>query len=277
MDPEFTPETPVVDVAELEAAATDEATENEGETGETQSENEAKQGDKTNSRNGRRARRIRALSEENARLADELDRERAARAQLEAASSKQKAESSDPRPRRADFDDADEYDEARDAWLIRQATANRQQAEDKGPRKPTAAETRRYQGIRDATEAGQEKYSDYDAVVGGDIAFTEQMIDAVLALDDDEATADVSYYLGNHPKEAERLSQLKGTKLALEVGRIAAGLSTGQLKATAKPKKPSGAPPPINPVGGGDTQTRDLSKIKDIDAWMAARNKQVYG
>jgi len=276
---------------DLEAAGADEQGE---QPGDGEGEPEGEEGKAKKNRPGRRERRLMRLSKTNQTLAQELEQERQARERLEQENAALKngkpAADADPRPRREDFDDPDDFEEAKDRWLIRQARGGQQDkppASSPGDGKPpqlTAADRARIERVGDITEAGEERHKDYREVIGKvpPQHFTVDMVDAIGAveaegeqLDDDELAADVAYYIGQNPKIAEELSNLKGHRLAARVGRIAAGLESGALKPAAAAKKPSGAPKPIKPVGGGDSKTRDLNKVKSIDEWMTQRNAQV--
>ena len=90
--------------------------------------------------------------------------------------------------------------------------------------------------------------------------------------------ADVAYYLGANPKEADRISRLSPLIQAKEIGRIEANLTSNPPV-----KKTSSAPAPIAPVtarGGNSANfdTTDPRSIKSMSTseWIAAeRARQI--
>ena len=122
---------------------------------------------------------------------------------------------------------------------------------------------------------GNKKYKDFETVVNSDLntvlgaGTNPAFYSTVTALD---AAHDVLYYLGKNLKEAEVILALPPARQAVELAKIelkltAPGTSKGRV---------SGAPAPVNPINADvEVNTTELSDDQPIDAWMAARNKQV--
>ncbi len=119
------------------------------------------------------------------------------------------------------------------------------------------------------TDRGTDKYDDFQDVVG-DIKPTAPWAIAVMEADNGE---DIAYHLGKNIKEAERIASLSPTAQIREIGKLEAKLAAEP----AKPKTPSKAPAPINPVTGTAPVVSNVpSETDDMKAWIAKRNKQVH-
>ena len=117
-------------------------------------------------------------------------------------------------------------------------------------------------------EKAADKYDDFTTIVG-ELQPTSPLITAIM-----ESDADVAYYLGKHPKEAERIAVLGQISQIREIGKLEAKLAAEP----EKPKAPSKAPAPIKPLSGaGSTATDVPSETDDTAAWIKKRQKQVHG
>ena len=120
--------------------------------------------------------------------------------------------------------------------------------------------------------AGSEKYEDFEEVVTSDnLKITPIMRDAIFELDDQETQAEVTYYLGMNPKEAQRIAKLTPIRQIAEVGKLEAKLAS---KPTPT-KRPSAAPAPIAPVGGSSANSNTLTGNESMKDFIAKRNKQL--
>ncbi len=102
-------------------------------------------------------------------------------------------------------------------------------------------------------ETARDEIEDFDDVIKeSETTYTQAMGAAILESD---VGARLSYYLAQHPEEAERIAKLKPSRQAAEIVNLEAKV--------AKPAKaPSKAPAPIEPVGskadaGKEFDTRD--------------------
>ena len=121
---------------------------------------------------------------------------------------------------------------------------------------------------------GVEKFPDFGEaqrnlqMLGG---MTPEFLEVVTGLGKEDG-ARVFRDLGLDPDRAERILKLPPAKMGVELARMAAQ--------PAKPAPVSKAPAPVNPIGGARQAADILSTAptqSNLDAWMAARNKQVKG
>lgn len=126
------------------------------------------------------------------------------------------------------------------------------------------------EGWESKAERGGGKYEDFDEVVG-DIKPTTPWAMALMEADNGD---EIAYYLGKNMKEAERIAKLPPLSQIREIGRLEAKLAAEP----PKPKTPSKAPAPIEPLKGAAPVVTDIpSDGDDIGAWIKKRSKQVHG
>lgn len=169
------------------------------------------------------------------------------------------------------FDSYEEYVEALTDWKLEQKEQSRQQSE--AQRK--AAEERK--AVGDAWQGrlkeARTRYADFDATVDADVPVSAAMQQALL---DSEQGADLAYWLGKNPTEAERIAKLAPFAAARELGRIEAGLTRETPAQNPKPKT-SAAPAPIKPVGKGaapSAKKPDEMDFQEYTRWREADLKQ---
>ena len=113
-------------------------------------------------------------------------------------------------------------------------------------------------------EAGEAKYADFEDVVKSDKTQYSQA--AFLAMLESDLSHDIAYHLAKNQDEAKRIAALPAYAQAKEIGKL-------EDKLSAKPtKKPSNAPEPIKPVGGGNTPHFDpkTASIEDLKTQFKA-------
>ncbi len=193
-----------------------------------------------------------------------LKEERRIHRRLEAQLREQIATQPAPEPKREAFSTDEAYNQAQiEHRIAQEAERIAQEREAK-----KQAEARR-QTFLERSEAAQEKYPDYDAVVSNPaLPINEAMAEFIA---ESEAGPDVAYYLGKNPATARRIAEMSPVKAGRELARIEAELAS-------KPKAtPSKAPEPITPVGSrGKTATSSLpSDEDDIETWMKKERDRV--
>jgi len=124
-------------------------------------------------------------------------------------------------------------------------------------------------------EEARTKYDDFQQVAyNPSLPITDVMAQVIQA---SEIGPDVAYFLGQNPKEADRIARLTGIMQAKEIGRIEAKL----ISEPPKPVKTTSAPAPIAPVTARSTSapaydTTDPRSAKSMSTseWIAAENKR---
>lgn len=125
-------------------------------------------------------------------------------------------------------------------------------------------------------EEARDRYDDFEQVVyNPQLPVTSVMAQTIQASD---IGPEIAYFLGTHPKEAERIAHLSPFLQAKELGKIEAKLADNPPA-----KKPSSAPPPISPVtarstGSPSYDTTDPRSVKSMSTseWIEAeRQRQI--
>jgi hypothetical protein len=78
----------------------------------------------------------------------------------------------------------------------------------------------------------------------------------------------VAYHLGKNHDLAAQIAALDPVSAAIRIGELAASLTR------PTPKKTTGAPPPISPVGGRASTSKDPSQMTDAE-FAAWRREQI--
>jgi hypothetical protein len=114
-------------------------------------------------------------------------------------------------------------------------------------------------------EKAEQKYPDFYEKVfdtSGNVPISTVVATAILESD---VGADVAYYLGTHPEEAQRIAKLSPTSQLREFGKMEVSLA----------KQQSAAPPPIKPVDGRGANDGPPGPNADMKTWLKWRNKQL--
>lgn len=118
------------------------------------------------------------------------------------------------------------------------------------------------QGVKAHGDSFKESVNTLQAMGVMDRTFIQAALDT-------EKASDVLHFLGQNPDEAERISSLTPTKMAIALDRIAA-------KASAKPQAPvSKAPAPVKPVGGKSANSAGDPDKMNMDDWLKWREAQL--
>ncbi|HZT29714.1 MAG TPA: hypothetical protein VFA33_07525 [Bryobacteraceae bacterium] len=176
------------------------------------------------------------------------------------------------KPKVEDFETYEEFTEALAEWKAEQKiTAKLAEIEQN---KQTQA---RQEAWGRQLDDARTRYQDYDQVVGNDdIQITEYMQAVIL---ESEVGADVCYYLGQHPEEAERIAALPPLGQARAIGHLETKFTREAAKPAARsaapqpqPRAGSRAPAPIRPVSASASAEKDPEKMTPVEwrAWRAA-------
>jgi hypothetical protein len=160
-------------------------------------------------------------------------------------------------PKRDEFRDDEAFTQAQIDHL-----AEKKAAEKLAQRERAEQQERATESFLEKAEKAQERYPDYQAVVGNpSLAINDGMVEFIA---DSDVGADVAYWLGKNPIKALQIAQMSPIKAARELTRIEAEIAS-------KPRaNPSKAPEPISPVGtrGKSSASALPSDQDDIDTWM---------
>lgn len=173
-------------------------------------------------------------------------------------------------PKLEDYQDIGDYVRANYEYLDKQKA---KPAESRPNPEQEEYQSRVQYARQELIDSGSEKYEDFeDVVTAENVKITPVMRDAIFSLDDPDVKAELTYYLGKNPKESARISKLEPIRQVAEIGKLEAKLSLADPQA----KRPSKAPSPINPVGGGSTAPNDIIEPEmSFEKFMKVRNKQL--
>lgn len=157
-------------------------------------------------------------------------------------------------------------------WKLEQKTAQQTQRQQQETQAKSDGELMEH--WKSKVAQAHAKYDDFEEVTNNeDVKLAPFMARAMMESD---VGADIAYYLGNNPAEANRIASLTPTAQAREIGRLEA-----RFTEQSGGRKVSSAPEPITPIGDKGT-TGKVEKAKSIDdpnlsdaEWLALRKQQV--
>lgn len=155
----------------------------------------------------------------------------------------------------------------RTAWKVRQQTAAEAEARLKEQKDAANAETsaKLAAAWMEAVEDARERIKDFDSVVTDKTPIHARAAPFIVESD---KSAEIAYWLGKNPKDAEALYskfESQPAQALIELGRIEARLSAPE------PKRVSTAPKPAKTLNGGASPLSfDGSKagVGDMQAWL---------
>lgn len=126
----------------------------------------------------------------------------------------------------------------------------------------------------------RKQHADFDEVAfNEEIPLTDHMRDAIVT---SEHGAEIAYFLGSNPEEAERIADMHPISAIRAIGKIEAAIASeksGASEPESKPAPKPKAPKPPTPVKKpSPTAPVDLNDPNlPMEVWLKERNKQVYG
>ena len=162
----------------------------------------------------------------------------------------------DDKPSRAQYADDEAYIDAVTDWKLDQRERASQQSKAVEAQKTTAEKT-------ESMYKEAAKLPGFDREEFDELPLTRQIAQFLMESD---TTPKLMAYMASNPEEVERIAALSPVKQVAEMGKLEAKLSSVTVKTTK-------APAPINPVGAGSTQSRELSKLSTAD-YIEQRRKQ---
>lgn len=128
---------------------------------------------------------------------------------------------------------------------------------EQGEKRAAAERTEHEARIAASAEAARKKYPDFDAKMEAAKATAADIVPQFVLnyiYESEEQSADIAYYLVDHPDEAQRISKMKPILGLAELGKLADKLTAkpdikpnGEIAPAVVPER-GGAPPPITPI-----------------------------
>lgn len=178
------------------------------------------------------------------------------------------------KPRREDFKDDDGYE---DQYAYMEALAEFKARELLNKEQANREQQRKQQQEADNQKKGQEfldavntEYPDFRDLVRYAPEPNPNLAAAIMAADNNKA---VVYFLVKNTAEITRLNRMEPMKMAQEIGKLDARLSTP----SAPVKTVSNAPAPITPVQTSGTGTPTEKWRLSMDDYMALRDREEFG
>jgi len=212
----------------------------------------------------RRRRRVDRLAAENEQLRQQL----AAVQQPPA-----KAEPAPGKPRLENFETLEAYQEALTDWNITQREAKRQAEAD--AKATQEAEQKLQTEWASRQKVARKAHPDYDDVINSVTAPEGPGVAAARqAMLEDDAGAEILYYLATHTEDLKRIAALTPIAAVREIGRLSATLSPSNGAANGKQRFTSAPPPPppnTRPAKAVSDSIFDPAVASDFKRWSKAR------
>jgi hypothetical protein len=241
------------------------------ETAEQEREEKEEKDAEARERERRPSRKQRAIDKATKKLQDDL---KAANDRIAALEGKKPA-AAEPKleaPKREAFKSDQEFDDAMFDYRY-QLRRQKEQAED-AQKNIEARLKANFTDYQTEVAAFKEEHDDWDEVVGKSIPISDPVYYAIVELAKDGPA--VTYYLGQHPEEIDRLAELTPYAAAIAVGRLADKLKTAKKPAAkATPRPRPHIPEPVKPVrtaaSASTLTSAEAAKSKDFKAFKQAQ------
>lgn len=173
-----------------------------------------------------------------------------------------------PEPKEDDFKTWGEFNKAHTRWAVGLA-----KFEDSKTSERTTEDTGKStlkKMVDDQRSKGEQEFEDYSEVMD-DLVLPVTMMRTIYESPDGHKLA---YYLGQNPKEQERISALPPYLQAKELGKIESKIESGAIQ-LKKPVSKAPAPAPI--PGAKGPGSGDISPDMDMEAYAARRTAGAKG
>jgi len=226
-------------------------------------------------RGSSRVRKIDRLTRENEMLRAQL----AAAAQPRPPAEPAKPPEAPGKPKLQDFETLEQYQEALTDWKLDQREAQKKAEAEKVAAK--SAEEKLQAAWKSSEKTARAAHPDYDEVIDS-VAQPEGpgVYAARQAMLEDEAGAEILYYLGTHRDELRRIAALPPVSAIAAIGKLSATLTKPSEAGNGKPKV-SGAPKPppalSRPAKTSSDSVNDEEVARDFKRWNRAREAQLKG
>lgn len=178
----------------------------------------------------------------------------------------------DGKPRVEDFETYEAYIEALTDWKYE--TRRKKEKEELDLYHAERRMHELHQSWNKKIESARSKHEDWDEIAESDILISSAMEGAIM---DSDFGAEIVYFLGKNPSEAERISKLSPLAAIREIGKIEDALSKQKAPSDQAKKEPkvSKAPAPIKPIKGkAAASAKSLDEMSYQD-YRAAREAQI--
>lgn len=176
-------------------------------------------------------------------------------------------------PKREDFKTDEDFEDAKFDFRYKQRRAKEEA--DTAQQRLQEQLKESFTAYQTAVATFQEEHDDWNEVVDSSVAISDPVYFSIVELGSDGPA--VTYYLGQHPEEIERLAGLTPHRVTIEIARLADKLNKPQKReAAAVPPKPKPKlPEPVQPVSGSATQSsltsRDAAANRNYRAFKVAQ------
>jgi len=174
-------------------------------------------------------------------------------------------------PNRDTYDDYEAYVKDLAVHTARETIAAQRVSQKEAQSRNTQAQAQaQFESVKGAAiDAGNELYDDFEAVAtSNDLALTPVMAEAILSSGN---APHVWYYLGKNPEESREIAHLPPMQQALAIGRLSNTVNVDIGKQTSDAPTP---PKALKTRGSVKSGPKDKQSTA---AWIASRNKQLYG
>ena len=171
-----------------------------------------------------------------------------------------------PEPKTDDFDDYQKYNDAKIKYEVNKAKAiwDREQTK----KEADEARAQRMADFQLKLDRGYQKYEDFGQLVIEDqtVPIGPMVLDILTEVENPE---EIAYYLAKNRIEAIQISRMTPTKAAIALHEIEVKMAKAASNPPSGTKKVTSAPPPIKPVGSGQSVAPNLEKMtqKEYEAW----------
>ncbi|PWT71031.1 MAG: hypothetical protein C5B60_11435 [Chloroflexi bacterium] len=184
------------------------------------------------------------------------------------------------KPKLQDFQTLEAYQEALTDWKLDQREAQRKAEAEMAAARD--AEQKLQTAWSSSETTARTAHPDYDEVIQSVAAPAGPgVLAARQAMLEDEAGAEILYYLGTHSEELQRIAAMQPVSAIREIGKLSAMLAPSPAAERSKPRTVSSAPRPPAPLSRPSGQTtkpdvldEDFAR-RDFKAWSAARIAQI--
>lgn len=248
-----------------------------GEATDTETADELEATEPEEKPESRKNKRVRELVERAKNLEAERDKERQARANLEAQMRQAQQQTmaqqwQTQKPDVNQFDSTEDWAQAYESWrAYGDQMQQRAQYEQQMAQQQMDAAAAQQARLADTMRRGAEKHADFQAAVSDPTvpSLAQTNSAAYEAVMDSDHAADLAYHLAKHPDEVLAMRSMTPMQAIKTIARLEARITAAPAKAPEPPPKPPST------VKGAKATTAADKEPSDIDDWMKWRTAQL--